>query len=123
MKCRRGTTDEAIAIADIKRFVADYAHKNEKPFENDVVFPRNGKSVAVIGAGASGLTCAYYLVRIGYSVDVYESEPIAGGVLAFGIPEYRLPKKVLVHEIDLIAQTGVNIILNTEIRRILISRS
>lgn len=117
MKCRRGTTDEAIAIADIKRFVADYAHKNEKPFENDVVFPRNGKSVAVIGAGASGLTCAYYLVRIGYSVDVYESEPVAGGVLAFGIPEYRLPKKVLAHEIDLIAQTGVNIILNTEITK------
>lgn len=117
LKCHRGTTDEAIAIADIKRFVADYAYKNEKPYEQDVVFPKNGKSVAVIGAGASGLTCAYYLVRIGYSVDVYESEPVAGGVLAFGIPEYRLPKKVLAHEIELIAQTGVNIILDTEIRK------
>lgn len=117
MKCRRGTTDEAIAIADIKRFVADYAYKNEKPYEQDVVFPKNGKSVAVIGAGASGLTCAYYLVRIGYIVDVYESEPVAGGVLAFGIPEYRLPKKVLAHEIELIAQTGVNLILNTEIKK------
>lgn len=116
-KCRRGTTDEAIAIADIKRFVADYAYKNEKPFEQDVVFPKNGKSVAVIGAGASGLTCAYYLVRIGYSVDVYESESVAGGVLAFGIPEYRLPKKVLAHEIELIKQTGVNIILNKDISR------
>ncbi len=117
VKCRRGTTDEAIAIADIKRFVADYAHRNEKPYEHDVVFPKNGRSVAVIGAGASGLTCAYYLVRIGYSVDVYEAEPVAGGVLAFGIPEYRLPKKVLAHEIELIAQSGVNIILNKEIMK------
>lgn len=116
-KCRRGKTDEAIAIADLKRFVADYAFKNEKPFKNDVVFPKNGKSVAIIGAGASGLTAAYYLVRIGYSVDVYESQPVAGGVLAFGIPEYRLPKQVLQHEIDLIAQTGVNIILNSDISK------
>jgi NADH-quinone oxidoreductase subunit F len=115
MKCRRGMTDESIAIADIKRFVADYAHKNETPFANDVVFPKNGKSVAVIGAGASGLTCAYYLVRIGYTVDVYESHQIAGGVLAFGIPEYRLPKDVLAHEIELIAKEGVNIKLNTEV--------
>ncbi len=115
MKCRRGMTDEAIAIADIKRFVADYAHKNETPFASDVVFPKNGKSVAIIGAGASGLTCAYYLVRIGYAVDVYESESIAGGVLAFGIPEYRLPKDILAHEIELIAKAGVNIRLNTEV--------
>lgn len=114
-KCRRGKTDEAIAVADLKRFVADYAHKNEKPYKSDMVFPKNGKSVAIIGAGASGLTCAYYLVRIGYAVDVYESHPVAGGVLAFGIPEYRLPKEVLQHEIDLIAQQGVNIILNSEI--------
>ncbi len=116
-KCRRSMTDEAIAICDIKRFVADYAHKNEKPFTNDVVFPKNGKSVAIIGAGASGLTCGYYLVRIGYDVDVYESQSVAGGVLAYGIPEYRLPKKVLTHEIDIIKQAGVNIILNTEVGR------
>jgi len=115
LKCRRGTTDEAIAIADLKRFVADYAHKNEKPFINDVVFPKNGKSVAIIGAGASGLTCGYYLVRIGYTVDVFETQPVAGGVLAFGIPEYRLPKQILAHEIDLIAQAGVTIHLSEEI--------
>ncbi|MDD2362340.1 MAG: NADH-ubiquinone oxidoreductase-F iron-sulfur binding region domain-containing protein [Oscillospiraceae bacterium] len=114
-KCRRGTIDEAVAICDIKRFVADYAHKNEMPFSNDLVFPKNGKTVAVIGAGASGLTCAYYLVRVGYTVDVFEAHSVAGGVLAFGIPEYRLPKKVLEHEIDLIIQSGVNIHLNTEV--------
>ncbi len=115
LKCRRATTDEAVAICDIKRFVADYAHKHEKPYQSDIIFPKNGKSVAVIGAGASGLTCAHYLVRIGYTVDVYESQPVPGGVLAFGIPEYRLPKQVLSHEIDLITQSGVNIMLNTEI--------
>lgn len=116
-KCRRGTTDQAVAICDLKRFVADYAFKNEKPYSSDIVFPKNGKRVAVIGAGASGLTCAYYLVRIGYDVDVYESQSVAGGVLAFGIPEYRLPKEILAHEIDLIKKSGVNIILDTEIGR------
>lgn len=115
LKCRRGALDEAVAICDLKRFVADYAHKNEKPYNNDVVFPRNGKSVAIIGAGASGLTCGYYLVRIGYKVDIYESHPVAGGVLALGIPEYRLPKQILAHEIELITQAGVNINLNTEV--------
>ena len=108
-------TDEALAICDLKRFVADYAFKNEKPYKSDIVFPKNGKSIAIIGAGASGLTCAHYLVRIGYTVDVYESEAVAGGVLAFGIPEYRLPKHVLAHEIDLITEEGVTIHLNTEV--------
>ncbi|MDF2685411.1 MAG: hndC 5, partial [Clostridia bacterium] len=114
-KCRRGSIDEAVAICDLKRFVADYAHKNEKPYKSDIVFPKNGKSVAIIGAGASGLTCGYYLVRLGYNVDVFESQSVAGGVLVFGIPEYRLPKAVLAHEIELIEEAGVNIRLNTEI--------
>ena len=114
-KCRRASTDEAIAICEIKRFVADYAHKHEKPFSNDVVFPKNNKKVAIIGAGASGLTCGYYLARIGYDVHVFETEAVAGGVLSYGIPEYRLPEDVLAHEIDLIAQTGVTIHLNSEV--------
>lgn len=114
-KCRRGAVDEAVAVCDVKRFVADWAHKNETPYTEDLVFPKNGKKVAVIGAGASGLTCAWYLVRIGYDVDVYESQHVAGGVLAFGIPEYRLPKEVLAHEISLIEKAGVKIHLNSEI--------
>ncbi len=114
-KCRRGSLDEAVAIRELKRYVADYAYKNEQPFTSDIVFPKNGKRIAVIGAGTSGLTCGYYLVRIGYDVDVYESESVAGGVLAFGIPEYRLPKKILQHEIDLIVQAGVNIQLNIDV--------
>jgi len=114
-KCRRGTTDEAVAIRDLKRFVADYAFKNEKPYNREIVFNKNGKRIAVIGAGASGLTCAYYLARIGYDVDVFESHGVAGGVLAFGIPEYRLPKDILAHEIELVEKAGVNIFLNQEV--------
>ena len=115
LACRRGTLDDPLAICDLKRFVTDYAYKNEKQYSRDVVFPKNGRRVAVIGAGVSGLTCAYYLVRIGYDVDVYESESMAGGVLQYGIPDYRLPKDVLQHEVDLIVQAGVNLRLNTEV--------
>lgn len=116
-KCRRGTVDESIAICSLKRYVADYAYKNQKQYEQDIIFPKNGKSVAVIGAGASGLTCAYYLSRIGYEVDVYESEPVAGGVLAYGIPEYRLPADVLEREIDHLRRSGFSIHLNTMVGR------
>ena len=114
-KCRRGTVDEPVAIRDLKRFAADYAFKNELPYKMQLTYAKNGKRVAVIGAGASGLTCAYYLVNIGYDVEVFESQSVAGGVLAFGIPEYRLPKAILQHEIDLIRQAGVDIHLNKEI--------
>jgi NADH-quinone oxidoreductase subunit F len=116
-KCRRGTVDEPVAIRDLKRFAADYAFKNELPYKMQLTFAKKGKRVAVIGAGASGLTCAYYLVNIGYDVDVFESQSIAGGVLAFGIPEYRLPNAILQHEIDLIKQSGVNVYLNKEVGR------
>ncbi|MCL2596810.1 MAG: FAD-dependent oxidoreductase [Paludibacter sp.] len=114
-KCRRNTVDQSVAIRDLKRFAADYAFKYELPYKVQLTFARKGKRVAIIGAGASGLTCGYYLVNIGYDVDVYESQSVAGGVLAFGIPEYRLPEHILKHEIELIQQAGVNIILNKEI--------
>jgi NADH-quinone oxidoreductase subunit F len=116
-KCRRGTVDEPVAIRDLKRFAADWAFKNELPYKMQLTFAKKGKRVAVVGAGASGLTCAYYLVNIGYDVDVFESQAVAGGVLAFGIPEYRLPEAILQHEIDLIKQAGVNIYLNKEVGR------
>lgn len=114
-KCRRSMTDEAVAICDLKRFAADYAYKNEKEIMIESITAKNGKKIAIIGAGASGLTCGYYLVRNGYEVDIFEQENLAGGVLAFGIPEYRLPKEVLAHEISLIEKTGVKIHLNTKI--------
>ena len=113
-KCRRGQLDEPVSIADLKRYVADYVLKNEEPYM-DLVFPKRGKNVGIIGAGPSGLTCGYYLARLGYDVEVYESQPVAGGVLAFGIPEYRLPNEVLQHEIRMVEQVGVKIHLNTEV--------
>lgn len=113
-KCRRAQLDEPIAIADLKRYIADYVLKHEEPYV-DIIFPDKGKSIGIIGAGPSGLTCGYYLARLGYDVDVYEAHSIAGGVLAFGIPEYRLPKAVLQQEIKLIQQSGVKIHLNVEI--------
>jgi len=114
-KCRRGQLDEPIAIADLKRFVADRAFEQGVNAGKDTVLPLNGKSIGIIGAGPSGLTCAYYLARLGYAVDVYEAHALAGGVLAYGIPEYRLPNDILAQEIELIKQVGVNIHLNTEI--------
>lgn len=115
-RCRRAQLDEPLAIADLKRYAADEAMKTDKPVV-DLVFPKKNKSVAVIGAGPSGLTCAYYLGRLGYTVDVYEAQPVAGGMLAFGIPEYRLPKKVLAHEIQMICQVGITVHTNMEVGR------
>ncbi|TCL55587.1 NADH-quinone oxidoreductase subunit F [Hydrogenispora ethanolica] len=113
-KCRRAQLDEPLSISDLKRYVADYVLHNEEPYL-DLVFPKKGKSVGVIGAGPSGLTCGYYLARLGYEIDVYEAQPVAGGILSFGIPEYRLPEAVLQHEIKLIEQVGVKIHLQTEV--------
>ncbi|MCR4435495.1 MAG: NADH-quinone oxidoreductase subunit NuoF [Clostridiales bacterium] len=113
-KCRRAQLDDPIAISDLKRYVTDYVFKNEEPYM-DLVFPKKGISVGIIGAGPSGLTCGYYLARLGYDVEVYEAHQVAGGVLAFGIPEFRLPKDILQHEIKLIERVGVKIHLNTEV--------
>ncbi|MEN8908158.1 MAG: FAD-dependent oxidoreductase [Clostridiales bacterium] len=113
-KCRRMQLDESLSIVNLKRYAADYILKSEEPYM-DLVFPKKGKKVAIVGAGPSGLTCAYYLARLGYEVDVYEEQPIAGGVLAFGIPEYRLPKDILAKEIKLIENVGVKIHLNIEV--------
>ncbi|MGC8765913.1 MAG: NADH-quinone oxidoreductase subunit NuoF [Brevinematia bacterium] len=113
-QCRRAQVDEPISIRELKRYIADNVLSLEEPYK-DIVFPKKGKSVGIIGAGPSGLTCGYYLARLGYDVDVYEAAPVAGGVLAFGIPEYRLPKNVLAQEIKSIEQVGVKIHLNTPI--------
>ncbi len=112
--CRRAQLDEPIAIRDLKRYIADEYYKMEQP-SMQLVFPRNGKSAAIIGAGPSGLTCAYYLGRLGYEVTIYEQQPVAGGMLAYGIPEYRLPKETLDKEINAIKQVGISIQLNTEV--------
>jgi NADH-quinone oxidoreductase subunit F len=115
-RCRRGQLDEPVAIADLKRYAADWVFKSDEPL-TATVQPKNGRSVGIIGAGPSGLTCGYYLAKLGYDVTVYESQPLAGGMLVVGIPEYRLPKAVLAREIDAIRQVGVEIKLNTEVGR------
>jgi NADH-quinone oxidoreductase subunit F len=113
-KCRRGQMDEPIAISALKRYVADEMFKSNEPFV-DLVFPKKNKSIGIVGAGISGLTCAYYLARLGYDVTAYEAKPVAGGVLVYGIPEYRLPKEILSKEIDTIKQVGVKIITDVEV--------
>jgi len=113
-KCRRGQLDAPAAIDDLKRFVADYAMKNHITLPVVMDRKRN-ESVAIVGSGPAGLTCANYLARKGYSVTIYESLPVAGGMLAAGIPAYRLPREVLNWDIEQIWAMGVKIELNTTI--------
>lgn len=111
--CVRGIKGEAVAIGRLERFVADY-HNNHAVDHRKPV-PSNGHKVAVIGSGPSGLTCARELRRMGYDVTVFEALHIAGGVLVYGIPEFRLPKRTVQKEIDGLLKMGVKIETNTVI--------
>ena len=108
-QCARAQVDEAIAINDVKWFLSDEAADSEPP---EKPAPKNRK-VAVFGAGPGGLACAYYLALQGYSVTIFEKEAEAGGVLRYGIPEYRLPKAILKRDIDYIERCGVEIRCST----------
>ena len=114
IKCRRGELDEAVAIRSLKRFAADYYfYYRPQPPEP---FPLTKKEkVAVVGAGPTGLTCAFYLRRMGYPVTVFEASPVGGGMLMVGVPEFRLPKAVVQEEVEYIQQRGVEIRYNTPI--------
>ncbi|MBQ8261547.1 MAG: NADPH-dependent glutamate synthase [Lachnospiraceae bacterium] len=107
-KCIRGIKGEAISIGKLERFVADYARENGiKP---EAAKEKNGKKVAVIGSGPAGLTCAGDLAKLGYDVTIFEALHKAGGVLVYGIPEFRLPKEDVVQkEIDNVKALGVKI--------------
>ncbi len=108
--CTRGDVDEPLAIAGLKRFVSDYAFENVPlPEKAEVTFK---EKVAVVGAGPSGLTAARDLALLGYAVTVFESKPEPGGMLRFGIPEYRLPKAALQQDIDRITALGVDLQVN-----------
>jgi NADH-quinone oxidoreductase subunit F len=113
-KCRRAQIEEPIAIRHLKRFAADYAFEHRLEYIPPIQKKRREK-VAVIGAGPAGLSAAWDLAREGFQVTVFEALPVAGGMLAVGIPEYRLPKNVLNREIETIKKLGVEIRLNTPI--------
>ena len=114
-RCRRGELDEPIAIRQIKRFMAD--QELGRPWTPPQLEPKKNKRVAVIGAGPAGLTAALRLAQWGYDVTVHEALPVAGGMMAVGIPEYRLPKSILNLEIDNIKRAGVEIKLNSRLGR------
>jgi len=106
---------ESVAVGNLERYVADWSAQNIK---EQVVAPKtNGVKVAVIGSGPAGLTCAGDLVKLGYEITVFESLHDTGGVLRYGIPEFRLPSEVLDKEIDGLKQMGVKFVLNTLIGR------
>ena len=104
-RCVRGIKGEPVGIGRLERFVADFhnAHSDEAP----AVAERLGKRVAVVGSGPSGLTCAGDLAKLGYDVTVFEALHTAGGVLVYGIPEFRLPKSIVKKEVDNLSKMGV----------------
>jgi NADH-quinone oxidoreductase subunit F len=112
-ECKRGTVDTPIAIMHLKRFVADLGIDRAESIKPLPITKE--EKVAVVGAGPAGLTTAYYLIQKGYAVTVFESLPVAGGMMVAGIPEYRLPRNIIQAEIDAIAAMGVEIKLNTRI--------
>jgi len=113
-RCQRGELDEPVAIRELKRFAADwyFEHVTEDPEP----FPQTqSQQVAVVGAGPTGLSCAYFLAQMGYPVTVFEALPIGGGMLSVAIPEFRLPREVIQKEIDYIAKKGVDIKYDTPV--------
>lgn len=109
--CRRGLVEDPIQIAYLKSFVADIDLNSENSFVPELA-ALNGKTVSVIGGGPGGLTAAYFLRIKGYSVKVYDKMPKMGGMLRYGIPQYRLPKELLDKEIELIENLGIEMINN-----------
>lgn len=116
-KCVRGIKHESVAIGRLERFVSDWYIDNvNKDIEKT---ERNGKKVAVLGAGPAGLTCAGDLANMGYDVTIFEAFHAPGGVLVYGIPEFRLPKSLVKKEISLLKDLGVNIMTNMVIGKTL----
>ena len=114
-KCVRGIKGESVGIGRLERFVADY--HNEHGQKTDVQIEKNGKKVAIVGSGPAGITCAGELAKKGYDVTVFEALHKTGGVLSYGIPEFRLPKTLVQKEVDGVANLGVNFVTNVIVGR------
>lgn len=118
-QCRRNLVDSPVAINNVKRFIADWDMAQEQPWMPDKK-PSSGKKIAIVGAGPSGLSAAYYSAINGHDVTVFERQHHAGGMMRYGIPEYRLPKETLDKEVELIKSLGVKIMtkkaLGTHVR-------
>ncbi|MEN6594965.1 MAG: NADPH-dependent glutamate synthase [Clostridiaceae bacterium] len=114
-KCVRGIKGEPVAIGRLERFVADYAM--EHGVSHATPLPDNGKKVAIVGSGPAGLTCAGDLRKLGYEVTIFEALHTPGGVLVYGIPEFRLPKQLVRDEICILTDLGVKIETNMVIGR------
>ena len=112
--CRRGLVDEPISIAMLKRFAGDWDLAEDEQFIPEIA-ESTGKSVAIIGGGPMGLSAAYFLRQMGHDVTIYDAMPKLGGMMRYGIPEYRLPKEVLDAEIAIIEEMGVDMITNCKV--------
>lgn len=118
-KCVRGIKGEPVGIGRLERFAADWAmaEENKNEIAAAEIAPKNGKRIAVVGSGPAGLTCAGDLAKLGYDVTVFEALHTPGGVLVYGIPEFRLPKALVREEIANVEALGVKIVTNAVIGR------
>ena len=119
-RCRRAGIDASVNMREVHRFIADSIYPTERFDELAAKvaarrLPRTGKKAAVVGAGPTGLACAFYLSMLGHDVMVYDSNPAAGGMLRYALPDYRLPKSVIDKEIELISRCGVEFSFNAKI--------
>ena len=114
--CVRGLKGAPVGIGFVEKFLADWARKRGIRPKAEIL-PPNGKSIAIVGSGPAGMSAAADLVRLGYKITMYEALHRAGGVLLYGIPEFRLPKAIVDYEIDNLRELGVEIVLNTLIGR------
>lgn len=118
MKCRREGIDAPVSQGEIHRYISDtvYAKESYKKIYDRLIsekMPPTHRKIAIVGGGPAGLTAAFYLVRLGHDVTIYDSEAEAGGILRWGIPKYRLPLDILQREIDFIKELGVKFVMNT----------
>ncbi len=113
-KCRRGELDQPVAIRALKRVASDWYFENIGPQRDPFPVTREQK-IAVVGAGPAGLTCAYFMAKMGYQATVFEAQSVAGGMLGIAVPEFRLPRQVIEEEIQYIENCGVEIRYNSPI--------